>query len=103
MDARPSRGVAVIDSTLESRMTSSRRSSSSRMGPEKSPRRRIRSDAASGNRAEREARFFTSAASAETEEVGGKGINRRMAEVPGGRAIVTVYRSIGTWDMASRG
>lgn len=94
------RGVAVMDSVLESTMTSSKRSSSSRRGPIASPRWRTSSDT-SGERPAREARLFTSAASAEMEELGGKGIKRRIGAAPGG-VTVTVYRSIGTWDMVRR-
>jgi hypothetical protein len=35
------------------------------------------------------------------EELGGKGIKRRIGAAPGG-VTVTVYRSIGTWDMVRR-
>jgi hypothetical protein len=77
-------------------MTSSRRSSSSRIGPLTSPRWRIRSGALGSVRARR---LFTSAASAEMEEVGGNGIKRRIGAAPGG-ATVTVYR---TWDMVRGG
>ena len=81
-------------------MTSSRRSSSSRRGPVASPRRRTSSEV-SCERPAREARLFTSAASAEMEELGGKGIKRRIGAAPGG-VTVTVYRSIGTWYMVRR-
>jgi hypothetical protein len=100
MEVGSFRGVAVMDSVLESTMTSSKRSSSSRRGPIASPRWRTSSDA-SGERPAREARLFTSAVSAEMEELGGKGIKRRIGAAPGG-VTVTVYRSIGTWDKVRR-
>ena len=86
------REMAVMVSTFGSRMTSARRSSSSRRDPSTSPRRSA-SSGTSGHTSRREARLFTSAASAETEEVGGYGIRRRRDSAPGG-ATVTVYLSI---------